>query len=94
MKRAIAIDAIADQELQAAEQMLRELQLAAPGTAPMIGAQGAAWLVRAHAYTQAALADSMRLRSIDLANSAAGMKFNASASASTRQNTGTMMQRR
>ena len=94
MKRAIAIDAIADQELQAAEQMLRELQSAAPGTAPMIGAQGAAWLVRAHAYTQAALADSMRLRSIDLANSAAGMKSNAAASASTRENTGTMMQRR
>jgi len=94
MKRAIAIDAIADQELQAAEQMLNELQSAAPGTAPMIGAQGAAWLVRAHAYTQAALADSMRLRGADLANSGAGMKFNATSSASTRQNTGTIMQRR
>lgn len=94
MKRAVAIDAIADQELQAAEQMLNELQSAAPGTAPMIGAQGSAWLVRAHAYTQAALADSMRLRAVDLANAGAGMKFNATSSASTRQNTGTMMQRR
>jgi hypothetical protein len=94
MKRAIAIDAIADQELQAAEQMLTELQSAAPGTAPMIGAQGSAWLVRAHAYTQAALADSMRLRAVGLANAGAEMKFNATSSANTRQNTGTMMQRR
>jgi hypothetical protein len=94
MKRAIAIDAIADQELQAAEQMLTELQSAAPGTAPMIGAQGSAWLVRAHAYTQAALADSMRLRAVGLANSGAEMKLNATSSANTRQNTGSMMQRR
>ncbi len=94
MKRAIAIDAIADQELQAAEQMLSELQSAAPGTAPMIGAQGSAWLVRAHAYTQAALADSMRLRAVGLANTGAEMKFNATSSVNTRQNTGTMMQRR
>jgi len=94
MKRAIAIDAIADQELQAAEQMLNELQVAAPGTAAMIGAQGSAWLVRAHAYTQAALADSMRLRAVDIANTGAGLKFNATSNANTRQNTGTMMQRR
>jgi hypothetical protein len=94
MKRAVAIDAIADQELQAAEQMLNELQSAAPGTAPMIGAQGSAWLVRAHAYTQAALADSMRLRAVGLANSGAELKFNATSSATTRGNTGTMMQRR
>lgn len=94
MKSAIVIDAIADQELRAAEQMLNELQSAAPGTAPMIGAQGSAWLIRAHAYTQAALADSMRLRAIDLANSGAQMKFDASSSVNTRQNTGAMMQRR
>jgi hypothetical protein len=94
MKRAIAIDAIADQELQAAEQMLKELQLAAPGTAAMIGAQGSAWLVRAHAYTQSAFADSMRLRAVDIANTGAGLKFNATSNANTRQDTGTMMQRR
>jgi hypothetical protein len=87
MKRAVAIDAIADQELQAATQMLNELQAAAPGTAPMIGAQGSAWLVRAHAYTQAALADSMRLRAIDLANTGAELKFNAGYGARTREDT-------
>jgi hypothetical protein len=94
MKRAIAIDAIADRELEAAEQMLSELQVAAPGTAPIIGAQGSAWLVRAHAYTQAALADSMRLRAIDLANSGAALKFNATSNTNTRQNAGTVMRRR
>src|SRR5574341_961984 len=94
MKRAIAIDAIADQELRAAEQMLAELRITAPGTAPMIGAQGAAWLVRAHAYTQAALADSMRLRAIDLANAGAELKFNAAFGATARQDTGTVLNRR
>jgi hypothetical protein len=94
MKRAIAIDAIADQELTAAEQMLAELRVAAPGTAPMIGAQGAAWLVRAHAYTQAALAESIRLRAIDLANAGAELKFNAGYGASTRQDTGATLNRR
>jgi hypothetical protein len=94
MKRAIAIDAIADQELQAAEQMLNELQSAAPGTAPMIGAQGSAWLVRAHAYTQAALADSMRLRAVGLANTGVEMKSNATYGANRRADIQTMTQHR
>lgn len=38
MKRSMAIDAIADHELQAAEQMMTALQGTAPGTAEMIGA--------------------------------------------------------
>lgn len=86
MKRAIAIDAIADTQLQAAERINNELALAAPGTAPMIEAQAAAWLVRANAYTQAALADVMRLRSIALANQGAQLKFNAAHAAQVRQN--------
>jgi hypothetical protein len=93
MKRAIAIDALADQELIAAEQLMGELQVAAPGTAPMIEAQATAWLVRAHAYTQAALADSMRLRSIDLANAASELKFNATHGVTTRRQMGDMMRR-
>ena len=67
MKRAIAIDAIADQELRAAERMLQELQSAAPGTASMIGAQAAAWLVRSQAYTQAALAAFVAYRAAPMA---------------------------
>jgi len=45
MKRAIAIDAIADTEMQAANQINNQLAQAAPGTAPMVEAEAAAWLV-------------------------------------------------
>jgi hypothetical protein len=86
MKRAIAIDAIADTEMQAADRINTELGQAAPGTAPMIEAEAAAWLVRANAYTQSALGDVMRLRAITLANSGAQLKFNASGAAQIRQN--------
>jgi hypothetical protein len=74
MKRAIAIDAIADRELEAAEQMLNALAGTAPGTAEMIGAQAGAWLVRSNAYTQQALAEVMRLRAIELAGQGARVK--------------------
>jgi len=86
MKRAIAIDAIADTEMQAADRINSELAQAAPGTAPMIEAEAAAWLVRANAYTQSALGDVMRLRAVTLANSGAQLKFNASNGAQIRQN--------
>lgn len=74
MKRSIAIDAIAEQELAAAEQMMSALQSTAPGTAEMIGAQAGAWLVRSHAYTQQAMAELMRVRSIELAGESARVK--------------------
>jgi hypothetical protein len=74
MKRSIAIDAIADQELEAADQMMSALQSTAPGTAEMIGAQAGAWLVRSHAYTQQAMSELMRLRSIELATQSARVK--------------------
>lgn len=77
MKRSIAIDAIADQELAAADQMMSALQSTAPGTAEMIGAQAGAWLVRSHAYTQQAMAELMRLRSVELAAQSALVKENA-----------------
>ena len=51
MERAIAIDAIADQELAAADQINTNVQSATPGSAPIIEAQADAWLVRAHAYS-------------------------------------------
>lgn len=84
MKRAIAIDAIADQELAAAEQMMTALQSTAPGTAEMIGAQAGAWLVRSHAYTQQALAELMRIRTIELAAQSARMKESARFTRETR----------
>lgn len=85
MKRAIEIDALADLELQAADQINQSIQTAAPGSAPIIEAQADAWLVRANAYTQAATADLMRLRAIDLANASADLKNGAANSAAIQQ---------
>jgi hypothetical protein len=84
MKRAIEIDALADLELQAADQINQSVQTAAPGSAPIIEAQADAWMVRANAYTQAATADLMRVRAIDLANASANVK-NGSANAAAVQ---------
>ena len=75
MKRAIQIDALSDLEIQAATQINQSIQTAASGSAPIIEAQADAWLIRANAYTQAATADLMRLRAIDLANSSADIKM-------------------
>ena len=93
MERAIAIDALADQELQAADQINSSIQSAAPGSAPIVEAQADAWLVRAHAYTQSALADLMRVRAIDLANSGATMKFGSSGAVGTQQDVNTILKR-
>jgi hypothetical protein len=75
MERAIAIDAITDQELSAADQINSNVLTAAPGTAPIIEALADALLVRANAYTQSALSDLMRVRAIDLANNGAHLKL-------------------
>ncbi len=68
MKRAIEIDALADKELAMADQMGQQISQAAPGSAPILEAEADVWVVRANAYTQAALAELMRTRGIDLAN--------------------------
>jgi hypothetical protein len=68
MKRAIEIDALATAELSEADQMGKQITQAAPGSAPILEAEADVWVVRANAYTQAALAELMRTRGIDLAN--------------------------
>jgi hypothetical protein len=85
MKRAIEIDALADLELQAANQINQSIQSAAPGSASIIEAQADAWLVRANAYTQAATADLMRVRAIDLADASANVKSGAANTAAVEQ---------
>jgi hypothetical protein len=85
MKRAIQIDVLSDLEIQVATQINQSIQTAAPGSAPIIEAQADAWLVRANAYTQAATADLMRLRAIDLANSSADIKMGATNTTNLRQ---------
>ena len=90
MKKALEIDALADLELQAAEQINQQLQTAAPGSASILDAQTSAWLVRANAYTQSAMAELVRVRSIELANSGAQVKFSATHT-STLHNTGSLL---
>lgn len=68
LKRAVEIDALSDQELNAADQMGQQITTAAPGSAPILEAEADVWVVRANAYTQAALAELMRTRGIDIAN--------------------------
>jgi hypothetical protein len=85
MKRATEIDALADLELQAADQINQSIQAAAPGSAPIIEAQADAWLVRANAYTQSATADLMRVRAIDLADASAKVKNGAANTAAVQQ---------
>lgn len=92
MERAIAIDAIADQELAAADQIASNVQTATPGTAPIIEAQADAWLIRAQAYTQSALSDLMRVRAIDLANNGAHLKLGSSWAVNAQQDINNSLQ--
>jgi hypothetical protein len=94
MERAIAIDSIADQELAAADQINTNIQSATPGSAPIIEAQADAWLVRAHAYTQSALSDLMRVRAIDLANNGAHLKLGSAWAVNTQQDINNSLQHR
>lgn len=85
MKRSIQIDALADQEIQAADQIDQGIQTAAAGSVPIIEAQAAAWVLRSQAYTQAAVADLMRVRGVSLANSSVDVKMGANNSTALRQ---------
>jgi len=77
MKRAITIDALADAELVEADRMGQQISSAAPGSAQILEAEADVWVVRANAYTQAALAELMRTRGIDLANQSKAAKLAA-----------------
>lgn len=94
LKKAVELDALADVELAAADQINQQIQHAAPGSAPILEAQASAWLVRANAYTQSAMAELIRVRSIDLANAGAQLKFGASDVNVLRTNAGQALQRR
>jgi hypothetical protein len=83
MKRAVAIDALADAELAEADQMGQQISTAAPGSAPILEAEADIWVVRANAYTQSALAELMRTRGIDLANQSKAAKLGAANGTST-----------
>jgi hypothetical protein len=74
MKKAIQLDALADREMEVSQQLLTQLQTAAPGNAPVIAAQAATWVLQGHGYTQSALAQMLRAQSAELGYSGAGLK--------------------
>jgi hypothetical protein len=88
LKKAVQLDALADIEMAAADRINQQIQTAAPGTAPILDAQAAAWVVRANAYTQSAMAELVRVRSIDLANAGAQLKLSATDLNNLRNNVG------
>ena len=75
MKRAIELDALAQREMEVSEQLQDQIRTATPGTAPMIEAVAAAWVVRANAYSQSAMSQLMRIRSSSIANQGAITKW-------------------
>jgi hypothetical protein len=93
MKKAIEIDALADLELQAAEQINQQLQNAAPGSAAILEVQTSAWLMRANAYTQSAMAELVRVRSIELADHGEEVKFNTAHTVDLRNNVNRLLQK-
>jgi len=74
MKKAIQLDALADREMEVSQQLLTQLQTAAPGNSPIIAAQAATWVLQGHGYTQSALAQMLRAQSAELGYSGASMK--------------------
>jgi len=85
-KKAIELDALAQQEQQVATQLQQQIQQAAPGSAPILEAEAASWVVRANAYTQSAMAELMRVRSAGIANQSTVLKDQTSANVNTNQN--------
>jgi hypothetical protein len=85
-KKAIELDALAQQEQQVAQQLQQQIQQAAPGSAPILEAEAASWVVRANAYTQSAMAELMRVRSAGAANQSSTLKSITTNNVNTNQN--------
>lgn len=93
-KKAIEVDVLAQQEQRVAEQLQQQIQQAAPGSAPILEAEAASWVVRANAYTQSAIAELMRVRSAGAANQSTALKSTTSSNVNTNQNLQQMLNTR
>jgi hypothetical protein len=74
MKKAIALDALATRELEVAQSLNQQIQVSAPGTAPILEAEASAWVLQGNAYSQSALAALLRVKSTELSNAGSNMK--------------------
>ena len=93
LKKAIELDALVEVELATVDRINQQIQTAAPGSALILEAQASAWLVRANAYTQSAIAELIRVRSIELANTGAQLKFGAADAENLRSGANQVLQR-
>lgn len=84
-KKAIQLDALAQQEQKVAQQLQQQIQQAAPGSVPILEAEAASWVVRSNAYTQSAMAELMRVRSAGAANQSSTMKTTTTSTVNTNQ---------
>ena len=91
LKKAVQLDALSDVELNTAAELSRQLESAAPGTAPILEAEAASWVVRADAYTQSAVAELLRVRSTALAAAGAQIKLGAGDLDNLRRQTGNVL---
>jgi hypothetical protein len=86
IKKAIELDALATRELEVAQSLNQQIQTAAPGTAPILEAEGSAWVLQGNAYTQSAMAALLRVRSTALSNAGSEMKSGTSQTQQFNQN--------
>ena len=82
MKKAIELDALATRELEVAQSLNQQIQTTAPGTAPILEAEGSAWVLQGNAYSQSAMAALLRVRTAELSNAGSDVK---NATAQTQQ---------
>jgi hypothetical protein len=76
-KKAIELDALSARELEVSQQLLSQLQTTAPGNAPIVAAQAAAWVLQGHGYSQSAMAQLLRAQGAELGYSGANLKSRA-----------------
>ena len=86
MKKAIELDALATRELEVAQSLNQQIQTAAPGTAPILEAEGSAWVLQGNAYSQSAMAALLRVRSTELSNAGSNVKNSTAQTQQLNQN--------
>ncbi len=86
MKKAIELDALAARELEVAQTLNQQIQTAAPGTAPILEAEGSAWVLQANAYSQSGMAALLRVRTTELSNAGAAVKSSTAQTQQLNQN--------
>lgn len=86
MKKAIELDALATRELEVAQTLNQQIQTAAPGTAPILEAEGSAWVLQANAYSQSGMAALLRVRTTELSNAGAATKNSTAQTQQLNQN--------